>query len=99
MYSFRGEATQYVYQRLSTTPSVVKLLTPKPTSTDDYNAVYVQEGLIDVSDASTVLCDYDQMGLRVRRNLKRYAKAFRAKINDYVYRKGNGKRAVLKFMI
>jgi len=33
------------------------------------------------------------MGLRTRRNLKRYAKSFRAKINDFVYRKGNGHEA------
>ena len=33
------------------------------------------------------------MGLRTRRNLKKWAKSFRRQINDYVYRKGNGNQA------
>ena len=92
MSNYHGWATETVFRRLSTDSRVVKLLTPKPTSTEPYNAIYVEEGMIDTSAPSTknILCDYSKMTLRTRRNLKRWAKAFRSKINDYVYRKGNG---------
>jgi len=74
----------------------VNLLTPKRTSTDPYNAIYVEDGMIDISSPELkqiLFDDYTKMGLRARRNLKRYAKSFRAKINDFVYRKGNGHEA------
>jgi hypothetical protein len=92
MLNYSGRSTPTVFGLLSTNSRVVKLLTPKPTSTDPYNAIYVEEGMIDTSAPSTknILCDYSKMTLRTRRNLKRWAKAFRSKINDYVYRKGNG---------
>eukprot|EP00536_Pseudo-nitzschia_multiseries_P011811 jgi/Psemu1/289916/fgenesh1_pg.422_\ len=94
MANFSGRSTASVFQRLATNTRVVNLLTPKPDSNDPYNAVYVEEGSIDLSNAAkTVLCEYDKMGLRTRRNLKRWAKSFRSKINDYVYRKGNGHEA------
>jgi len=91
MASFSKESTSSVFHQLSTNTRVVNLLTPKPNSMEPYNAIYIEEGLIDLSDAAeTVLCEYDKMGLRTRRNLKRWAKSFRSKINDHVYRKGNG---------
>lgn len=94
MANFYGRSTTSVFQRLSTNTRVVNLLTPDANSQDPYNAVYIEEGLIDLADAaSTVLCEYQKMGLRTRRNLKRWAKSFRSKINDYVYRKGNGNDA------
>jgi hypothetical protein len=94
MANFSGRSTTSVFERLLTNSRVVNLLTPKPNSQEPYNAVYIEEGLIDPADAaSTVLRDYEKMGLRTRRNLKRWAKSFRSKINDYVYRKGNGHQA------
>ena len=94
MANFSGRSTTSVFQRLSTNTRVVNLLTPDANSQDPYNAVYIEEGLIDLPDAAgTVLCEYQKMGLRTRRNLKRWAKSFRSKINDYVYRKGNGNDA------
>jgi len=91
MSDFSGRPSQYVFQRLSKDPRVLKHLTPPPNSTEEYNAVHVQEGLVDIKDADNYLCGYQKMkSLRSRRNLKKWAKSFRSKINDYVYRKGNG---------
>jgi len=94
MAGFSGNPKESVIQALSTNTRVVNLLTPKPDSQDPYNAVYVEEGSIDLSEAAkTVLCKYNEMGAKAKNSLKRWARSFRSKINDYLYRKGNGHEA------
>jgi hypothetical protein len=55
-----------------------------------YNSICVEEGLVDPAQAKSLLQGYGKMNVRVRRSRKKWAQAFRGKINDYVYRKGNG---------
>lgn len=66
------------------------LLTPTPGSQKVNNSIFVQEGQVDPAQAKSLLLGYGKMNVRVRRSRKKWAQAFRGKINDYVYRKGNG---------
>ena len=81
--------SQVVFNRLSNDRRVVNLLTPSKAG-EKYSSVDIEEGRIEPSKAGSVLVDWSQMGMRSRRKMKGWAKAFRSKINSYVYRKGNG---------
>jgi hypothetical protein len=85
-----GLAKGPVYTILVKNRRVNALLTPKPGSHKVYNSIFVSEGQVDPAQANSLLRDYGKMNVRVRRSRKKWAEAFRGKINDYVYRKGNG---------
>jgi len=71
---------------------VNRLLTPQEGSNTLYNAIIVEEGSVDDNKAEELLAGYTKMGLRLRRAKKKWAHAFRHKINDFIYRKGNGRQ-------
>ena len=80
---------QHVYDRLANDRRVVELLTPTaPGAT--FNSHRVQEGSVAPGSKEAVALANGSESGRLRKRKKGLAKAFRAKINDYVYRKGNG---------
>jgi hypothetical protein len=91
MDSFVSRPTAVAFSRLSNNYRVVQLLTPK-TPGASYNVIPVEEGKVVVGSeqAKTFLKSYAEINARERRTLKKFAAGFRKKINDYVYRKGNG---------
>ena len=80
---------QHVFDRLANDRRVVELLTPTaPGAT--FNSHRVQEGSVAPGSKEAVALANGSESGRLRKRKKGLAKAFRAKINDYVYRKGNG---------
>lgn len=82
-------ATQ-VYDRLINDTRVKKLLTPQQGSNKPHNAILIEEGEVNPEQAAMLLKGFSKIGTRLRRTKKKWAQKFRSKINDYVYRKGNG---------
>lgn len=87
MEAYTGKAKSYVWDRLSRNQRVVRLLT---TENGDANTILVEEGRVDADQAQLLLGQLSTLKGKLRRLQKKWAKDFRAKINDYVYRKGNG---------
>jgi hypothetical protein len=87
---FHGQPKGRVYKILFKDRRVNTLLSPKPGSQTVYNSILVQEGQVEPAKAQSLLQGFSKMNIRVRRSKKKWAQAFRGKINDYVYRKGNG---------
>ena len=82
--------SQVVYDRLINDNRVKSLLTPKQGSSKPYNSIVVQEGQVHPEQAKILLQGFGKISTRLRRTKKKWAQAFRSKINDYVYRRGNG---------
>jgi hypothetical protein len=68
---------------------VKKLLTDGPNGQG--NIIRVNEGSVGPEDAQLLCGPLSNLKGTLRRAQKNFAKSFRSKINDYVYRKGNGK--------
>jgi hypothetical protein len=91
MENFHGMHGDQVYDHLFHDRRVTDLLTPKAGSPNIYNSIIVEEGNLKPGvSAKALLEDVTEKNSMVRKDKKRWAKAFRAKINDYVYRKGKG---------
>ncbi|KAL7499648.1 hypothetical protein ACHAWT_010345 [Skeletonema menzelii] len=91
MEAFCRQPTEGVLHRLANDPRVQTLLSSSDPSRA-YNAIVVDEGeVVPGSDeAKELLKPFHQMKGRTRNKKKKWATAFRQKINSYVYRKGNG---------
>jgi len=91
----KKETTNQVFNRLSNHFQIKKLLTPSRESTHPYNIIPVEEGKVvpGTPSAKTLVGSFQQMNARTRRSKKKWANAFRSKINSYVYRKGHGNEA------
>ena len=89
------QPSQLVFNRLSGDFRVLRLLTPKEGSNHPYNIIPVEEGEVipGSADAKALVESYKEMNTRMQRSKKKWAHAFRSKINSYVYRKGNGNDA------
>ena len=91
---FRQRSTT-VFNRLANDFRVKRLLTAQPNSGKLYNIISVSEGLVvpGSNEAKGFLANHQDMNRKARRTRNKWAKDFRAKINSYVYRKGNGEQA------
>jgi hypothetical protein len=78
---FHGRPKGPVYKILFEDRRVNTLLTPEPGSNKVYNSIHVQEGQVDPAQAQSLLQGYGKMNVRVRRSRKKWAQAFRGKIN------------------
>lgn len=92
MEAFCRQPTDSVFHRLANDPRVRSLLSSSDP-TREYNAIEVDAGeVVPGSDeAKELLKPFQQMKGRTRNKKKKWATAFRQKINSYVYRKGNGR--------
>lgn len=91
MEQYHCKGKEWVYQQLANDMRVKNLLTPDRGSQDTYKTIAVSQGSISLERAGDLLQpDVTSMNGRLRREKKKWAQSFRAKINDYVYRKGNG---------
>ena len=90
MERYTTHSAQAVYNRLMNDLRVKNLLTPQEGSIKPHNSIIVQEGKVEPEKAALLLQGFSKIGTRLRRAKKKWAQAFRSKINDYVYRKGNG---------
>lgn len=90
MERFTKWSAAQVYDRLINDQRVKNLLRTPEESTKPYHAVLVQEGEVNPEQAEMLLKGFSKIGSRLRRTKKKWAQKFRSKINDYVYRKGNG---------
>lgn len=88
MERYHGRSGAHVFQTLVRDRRVTTLLTP--TNGEPYSSILVSEGEIEVDKAKMLLGGFSKMKTRTRRTVKKWAKTFRGKINDFVYRKGNG---------
>ena len=82
--------THQVYHTLSNDMQVKRLLTP--TDGKEYNSIVVNVGEVTPGseDVKELLKPFSQMKRKVKTQKKKWAMDFRAQINNYVYRKGNG---------
>ena len=92
MSRYKGDPSERVLIRLSNDFRVKQLLTPNDGTSHLHNVIPVQEGEVmsGSSSATALLGNFEEMSTRMKRLKKRWAMAFRSKINSYVYRKGNG---------
>ena len=92
MSRYKGDPSERVLIRLSNDFRVKQLLTPSDGSSHLHNVIPVQEGEVmsGSSSATALLGNFEEMSTRMKRLKKKWAMAFRSKINSYVYRKGNG---------
>lgn len=79
-----------VYDRLINDQRVKNLLTPQQGSMKPHNSILIEEGKVNPEEAGVLFKGFSKVGTRLRRTKKKWAQKFRSKINDYVYRKGNG---------
>ncbi|KAL3795128.1 hypothetical protein HJC23_007356 [Cyclotella cryptica] len=91
MEKFHGKPSEHVYKVLSNDARVRKLLTPSGVSRE-HNSIYVNVGETTVGSevVTELLKPFARMKGRVRSMRKKWAQDFRSRINDYVYRLGNG---------
>jgi len=92
MISHEGKSSTRVYKELSNNRRLFQLLSPTDGSAHPYNIISVQEGKV-ISASNTaeyLLGSYQNMNTRMKRSKKDWAEKFGAKINSYVYGKGNG---------
>jgi hypothetical protein len=90
MEMYSGRHMTQVYDRLIHDRRVVNLLTPEPGAS--YKSVMVREGSVQAKDAKHLIQGFLETPARLRRLKKRWAHAFRQRINSYVYRSGNGEQ-------
>lgn len=95
MSRFVRQQSTTVFHRLANDFRVKRLLTAQPHSGKQYNVISVSEGLVvpGSNEAKGFLANHQDMNRKARRTRNKWAKDFRAKINSYVYRKGNGEQA------
>jgi hypothetical protein len=94
MELYHGRLMDVVLNRLFHDERVKRLLTPAEGSAKRNNAVVVEEGAVDAQQTKEILAGFVKMGTRLRRTKKKWAQAFRSKINDYVYRYVGGGNVV-----
>jgi len=85
----KSASQQHVYNKLANDRRVVELLTPTNPGVA-FNSHKVYEGDIVPGSSEAINLANGKEGGRLRKKKKKLGKLFRAKINDYVYRKGNG---------
>jgi len=92
MHKYRGKKSSLLYDKLAGDVRIIGLLRPKPGTTYPYNTIAVEEGAAIPGSpvAQQLVASYKNMGARLIRKQKKWAQSFRAQINSYVYRKGNG---------
>ena len=90
MERYRTSKTEYVIEALSNNMRIKRLLTPPQNAA--YNIISVEEGKVipGSNEAKDLLKPFNQMSTRMKAQSKCWGILFRNKINDYVYRKGNG---------
>ena len=88
MEKFVKYKTDVVFNNLSNDPRVRRLLTPQAPGAR-YNVHIVEEGRC-VQGSENAIDLIKPNNARHRRSRKNWAKCFRSKINNYVYRTGNG---------
>ena len=92
MERYQGYDQARVYKILETNNRVRNLLTSPTGNPAARNNVSVEEGKVQHDQAAVLLQDgMETTDRRLRNSSKKWAKSFRAKINDYVYRKGSGR--------
>ena len=89
MERHKGLGMDVVYQGLANDARVVDLLTPNKQGMV-YKSESVQEGEVHTNEAYSILQPVADIPRRLRRQKKKAANAFRHKINEYVYRRGDG---------
>jgi Dynamin family len=89
MESFAGQPKASVWEQLRQDPRLVELLTG--TDEKQANTIVVEEGMVDATKAKVLLDNLPTLTGRLKRDKNKWARQFRKKINDYVYRKGGGK--------
>jgi len=87
METFVGKKKAFVWDRLAQNHRVKQLLTGENGKA---NTIVVEEGKVGPTDAKLLLGQLSALKGKLCRSQKKWAKGFRAKINDFVYRKGNG---------
>ncbi|KAL3913266.1 MAG: hypothetical protein SGILL_006560 [Bacillariaceae sp.] len=87
MEQYHSDPKERVWQRLSTNRRVVQLL---QSENGEPNTIEVEEGKADEAQCQLLCSPLSILRGRLRRTQKKWAGSFRNKINDYVYRKGNG---------
>jgi nitrate reductase NapAB chaperone NapD len=90
MLGCKGQSMQHVLDRLSNELRVVHLLTPDQGRGKPYKVMDVAEGEVTLDKAAVLLKGFVEIDPSLCRNKRKWAQAFRSKINDYVSRKGNG---------
>ena len=89
MESVAGQPKALVWERLSQDPRLIELLTGK--NENQANTIELEAGQVDAIKAKPLLEPMPDLKGQLKRDKAKWAKEFRKKINDYVYRKGNGK--------
>lgn len=84
----KGKSKEEAWDHLSQDSRVSKLLTC--TNGNSNNTILVNEGTADALQAKLLLEPLSYLKGKLRSSKKKWAKAFRAKINNYVYRQGTG---------
>jgi hypothetical protein len=82
---------QHVFDSLANDRRVVELLTP-PSAEHLFNSHRVAEGLVVPGSREAKDLAEGREGGRLKKQRRSYGKAFRSKINSYVYRDGNGEK-------
>lgn len=88
MASFAGKPKSQAWESLSKDPHVASLLQGE---NEQANSIVVEEGTVNAEESKLLLSQLSGLKGKLRRAQKNWAKDFRDKINDYVYRKGNGR--------
>eukprot|EP00934_Nitzschia_sp_Nitz4_P006876 Nitzschia sp. Nitz4//scaffold16_size188269//174378//181326//NITZ4_001819-RA/size188269-augustus-gene-0.84-mRNA-1//1//CDS//3329538601//6866//frame0 len=88
MEGHKGKHKQQVFHELSRDPRIFRLLQGK--NGNPTNSITVNEGCVNAQDARLLLGHLSTVKGQLKRKKKKWAKEFRAKINSYVYRAGNG---------
>jgi len=87
-----GKPKQQAWKDLSQDKRVVELLTAAEKGQP--NKIIVEEGAVNVTESEQLLDPLSRkLPVKLQRSKKKWAKSFRAKINEYVYRKGDGKES------
>jgi Dynamin family len=93
MKSFDGKAKQEAFGYLSNEKRVMELLTPT-NGEHEHRSIEISEGKINATEAKAFLrllsCPDVLNDKKLARKKRRWADSFRKKINQFVYRKGNG---------
>lgn len=94
-----GSDYKTVYEQLAKHPRIVRLLTPgshvkNRDAESSFNTVVVHEGEVvpGTPEAKALMKGRHALGPRLVRQMNGWGKAFRRRINDYVYRDGNGEK-------
>ncbi|CAB9497382.1 nuclear GTPase, germinal center associated [Seminavis robusta] len=89
MENLAGNPKEQVWDRLSKDGRIVSLL--KPQDGQLANTVVVEEGSVDANKAKILVDHLPDLKGALKREKKKWAKGFRKRLNEYIYRKGNGK--------